>query len=198
MVNMRIIAATTNQGKVKEIQAILKDLNIDIVAQEDAGLDIEIEETGTTFEQNALIKARAVSMMCDEPVLADDSGLCVEALGGEPGVYSARYAGEDASDEERMKKVLRELGGTKNRKAKFVTVMAIVFPDGTELTAQGEAEGEITYEPRGQGGFGYDPIFYSGEIQKTFAQATEEEKNRVSHRKRALETLYEKLEQNMQ
>ncbi len=195
---MRIIAATTNQGKVKEIQAILKDLNIDIVAQEDAGLDIEIEETGTTFEQNALIKARAVSMMCDEPVLADDSGLCVEALGGEPGVYSARYAGEDASDEERMKKVLRELGGTKNRKAKFVTVMAIVFPDGTELTAQGEAEGEITYEPRGQGGFGYDPIFYSGEIQKTFAQATEEEKNRVSHRKRALETLYEKLEQNMQ
>ncbi len=190
---MRIIAATRNKGKVKELQAILADLGIEVISQADAGIDIEVEETGDTFERNALIKAKSVAMMCDEPVIADDSGLCVDALGGAPGVFSARYAGEDADDTMRINKILSELGETKNRKAKFVCVTAMVFPNGDEVTAMGETYGSITYEPCGSGGFGYDPIFYSDDLKKTFAQAEEEEKNKVSHRAKALQALYEKL-----
>lgn len=190
---MRIVAATRNNGKIKEFQAILNDLGIEVVSQIDAGIDIEVEETGDTFEKNALIKAKSVAMMCDEPVIADDSGLCVEALGGAPGVYSARYAGEDASDKEKNAKVLSELADTKNRKAKFVSVIALVFPNGDEITAKGETYGSITHEPHGNGGFGYDPIFYSDDLKKTFAQADDNEKNTVSHRAKALQALYEKL-----
>ena len=190
---MRIIAATKNKGKIKELEAILGNLNITIVSSEEIGLDVDVEETGDTFEKNALIKARAITMMCDEPVLADDSGLCVDALDGRPGVYSARYAGENATDAEKMQKVLDELGETKNRKAQFVSVVALIFPDGDEITAEGTVSGTITHEPIGDGGFGYDPIFYSDELKKTFAQATEEEKNKISHRARALENLYTKL-----
>ncbi len=190
---MRIIAATKNKGKIKELEAILGNLNITIVSSEEIGLDVDVEETGDTFEKNALIKARAIAMMCDEPVLADDSGLCVDALDGRPGVYSARYAGENATDAEKMQKVLDELGETKNRKAQFVSVVALIFPDGDEITAEGTVSGTITHEPIGDGGFGYDPIFYSDELKKTFAQATEEEKNKISHRARALENLYTKL-----
>lgn len=190
---MRIIAATKNKGKIKELEAILGNLNITIVSSEEIGLDVDVEETGDTFEKNALIKARAIAMMCDEPVLADDSGLCVDALDGRPGVYSARYAGENATDAEKMQKVLEELGETKNRKAQFVSVVALIFPDGDEITAEGTVSGTITHEPIGDGGFGYDPIFYSDELKKTFAQATEEEKNKISHRARALENLYTKL-----
>ena len=190
---MRIIAATKNKGKIKELEAILGNLNITIVSSEEIGLDVDVEETGDTFEKNALIKARAIAMMCDEPVLADDSGLCVDALDGRPGVYSARYAGENATDAEKMQKVLDELGETKNRKAQFVSVVALIVPDGDEITAEGTVSGTITHEPIGDGGFGYDPIFYSDELKKTFAQATEEEKNKISHRARALENLYTKL-----
>ncbi|MCH5184891.1 MAG: XTP/dITP diphosphatase [Oscillospiraceae bacterium] len=190
---MKIVAATRNNGKIKELQAILSDLDIEIVSQAEAGIDIEVEETGDTFEKNALIKAKSVSMLCDDPVIADDSGLCVEALGGAPGVYSARYAGENASDEEKNNKILAELGETKNRKAKFVCVTALVFPDGYEVTATGETYGSITYEPHGEKGFGYDPIFYSDDLKKTFADADDNEKNKVSHRARALQALYEKL-----
>ena len=190
---MRIIAATKNKGKIKELEAILGNLNITIVSSEEIGIDVDVEETGDTFEKNALIKARAIAMMCDEPVLADDSGLCVDALDGRPGVYSARYAGENATDAEKMQKVLDELGETKNRKAQFVSVVALIFPDGDEITAEGTVSGTITHEPIGDGGFGYDPIFYSDELKKTFAQATEEEKNKISHRARALENLYTKL-----
>ena len=194
---MRLLVATKNNGKIQEIAEILKPLGIEVVSQGDTDINVDIEETGSTFEENALIKARAVAMMCDEPVLADDSGLCIEALDGRPGIYSARYAGPDASDEDKIQKVLTEMAEVKNRRAKFVCVMAIVFQDGTEVTAQGEVCGSITREPRGTDGFGYDPIFYANELEKTFAQAGQDEKNQVSHRRRALNKLVEKLNKQM-
>lgn len=194
---MRIVAATKNMGKIKEIEAILSKLNICVVSAADVGIDVDVAETGDTFEKNALIKARAIAMMCDEPVLADDSGLCVDALDGKPGVFSARYAGENATDEDRINKILSELGETKNRKAEFVSSVALIFPDGEEIVASGAVHGTITYEPIGTNGFGYDPIFCSDELKKTFAQSTDEEKNRVSHRARALENLYSKLAERL-
>lgn len=189
---MKIIAATKNPGKVREIAEILSKYGIEVISQKDAGIDVEVDETGSTFEENALIKARAVSMLCDEPVLADDSGLCVEALDGAPGIYSARYGGE-ISQEEKNKKLLGELSGIENRKAKFCCVMALVFPNGEEITAYGETLGRITEEPSGNGGFGFDPVFYSSELEKVFAEADEEEKNRVSHRGKALRNLCNKI-----
>ena len=152
-----------------------------------------LEETGDTFVKNALIKARAVAMVCDYPILADDSGICVEALGGAPGVRSARYAGDNATDEDRINKLLTELGDNENRRAKFVTSVAFIMPDGTEITAEGEVKGTITKEPKGENGFGYDPIFLSDELGKTFAESSDEEKNSISHRGRALKNLYDKL-----
>lgn len=190
---MKVIAATKNKGKIREMQEILSPLEIEIVSQQEMGINVDVEETGDTFERNALIKARAVAMVCDYPVLADDSGICVEALDGAPGVHSARYAGEDATDADRVMKLLRELGDCENRNAKFVTAVAFIFPDGRELTACGEVLGHITKSPEGENGFGYDPIFFSNELGKTFAKSTDEEKNSVSHRGRALKNLYEKL-----
>lgn len=192
---MKIIAATKNANKIKEISKVLSPLGFEVISQTDAGIDIDVEETGDTFEKNALIKARAVSLICDECVLADDSGLCVEALDGRPGVLSARYAGEGASDAHKIIKLLGELDGRENRDAKFVTCMAFIFPDGTEIVTQGEVYGRITNEPMGDNGFGYDPVFFSTELNKTFAQASMEEKNSVSHRSRALNALYEKLKE---
>ena len=126
-------------------------------------------------------------------ILADDSGICVEALGGAPGVRSARYAGDNATDEDRINKLLTELGDNENRRAKFVTSVAFIMPDGTEITAEGEVKGTITKEPKGENGFGYDPIFLSDELGKTFAESSDEEKNSISHRGRALKNLYDKL-----
>lgn len=190
---MKVIAATKNKGKLREMAEILSGLDIEIVSQQEAGIELDVEETGDTFEKNALIKARAVYMVSDSPVIADDSGICVEALGGAPGVHSARYAGEDATDADRVAKLLGEMEGTENRVAKFVTAVAFIYPDGREVTARGEVNGHITREAQGEGGFGYDPVFYSSELGKTFAQASEEEKNSVSHRSRALKNLYEKI-----
>lgn len=190
---MKVIAATKNKGKIREMEEILSGLGIEIVSQQDMGIDVDVEETGDTFEKNALIKARAVAMISDSPVLADDSGICVDALGGAPGVYSARYAGDNATDMDKINKLLCEIGDNKNRNAKFVTAVAFIFPDGREITASGEVKGYITEKPAGTGGFGYDPIFFSEELEKTFAEATDEEKNSVSHRGRALKNLYEKL-----
>lgn len=192
---MKIIAATKNKGKIKEIQSILGKLGFGVISQVDANIDVEVEETGTTFEQNALIKARAVAMMCDEIVLADDSGLCVDCLDGKPGIYSARYAGADADDDVRMRTLLEEIGDEKNRKAQFVSVVAVVFPDGREITAEGVVTGNIGNEPLGKNGFGYDPIFVSDDLGKTFAEATDEEKNSISHRGRALDKIYGILKQ---
>lgn len=194
---MKIIVATKNQGKIKEIKRIFKDIDIEVITQEEAGISIDVEETGDTFEKNALIKARAVSLLCDDIVMADDSGLCVDALDGRPGVYSARYAGEGATDSEKIQKLLGEMENIEDRRAKFVCSMALIMPDGREFTESGEVHGEIMTEPQGEGGFGYDPVFYSLELGKSFAIASQDEKNSVSHRSRALNAIYKVLCQTL-
>ncbi len=192
---MNIVVATKNKNKVLEISKLFAPLGFNVISQEDAGIDVDVEETGDTFAKNALIKARAVAMLCDDCVLADDSGLCVEALDGRPGVYSARYAGEGATDMERIEKLLLEMQDKANRKAKFVTNIAFIFPDGHEILTQGEVWGKILREPVGNNGFGYDPVFYSDELEKSFAQAEMDEKNAISHRGRALSALYDELKE---
>jgi XTP/dITP diphosphohydrolase len=191
-VSEKLILATNNAHKVAEIKAIL-GARYDMVTLKEAGIHIDIEETGSTFAENAVIKASAITRIAGGAALADDSGLVVEALNGEPGVYSARYAGEGHNDSDNIDKLLNNLRGIKNRKAKFVSAIALCRPDGKTIVAQGEAEGIILNERRGEGGFGYDPVFFSTELNKTFAEATFEEKNAVSHRKRALESLAELL-----
>ena len=190
---MIIIAATTNPGKVREIKKIFSSPELEIISMSDAGFDIEIVETGNTFEENALIKARAVFGLCGKPVLADDSGLCVDALDGAPGLYSARYAGAGASDDDKITKLLNAMDGETNRKAHFQSTVAFIDSDGNEYTASGSVFGSITDKPSGSGGFGYDPIFYSDELKKTFGEAAPDEKNSISHRARALHSLYETL-----
>lgn len=190
---MKVIAATKNRGKIAEFQKILGKLNLEVISQADAGINVDIVENGSTFAENALLKARAVALLCDDPVLADDSGLCIDALGGKPGIYSARYAGEDATDADKMEKILREMKGEAHRGARFISAVALILPDGNEITAEGTVEGHITESPAGMSGFGYDPIFYCDDLHKTFGEADDEEKNRVSHRGRALEALYQKI-----
>lgn len=194
---MKIIAATHNKGKIREFHQILGKLGFEVISQKDAGIDFEPEENGSTFEENALIKARAISKLCDCAVMADDSGLCVEALGGRPGVYSARYAGENATDAMRIEKLLSEMNGAEDRRAKFVSSVAFIFPDGEEIVTVGETHGQIAYEPKGSDGFGYDPVFISDVLGKTFAEASAEEKNRVSHRGAALLKLYDTLKEKI-
>lgn len=194
---MRIIVATKNENKIHEIREIFSPLGFEVISQTEAGIDIDVEETGDTFEKNARLKAQAVALVSDDYVLADDSGLCVDALDGAPGVRSARYAGEGASDAHKIIKLLGALEGKDNRRAKFVTSIVFIFPDGTELAANGEVYGKIGFEPMGDNGFGYDPIFISDELKKTFAEATMEEKNSVSHRGRALKALYDRLKEYM-
>lgn len=189
---MRYILASNNKGKLKEMKAILANLGAEVVSQSEAGLLLEAEETGMTFEENALIKARAACEACSEPAIADDSGLAVEVLGGAPGVYSARYGG-CTTDEERVKLLLKNLDGEKNRKAKFVSCIACLFPNGDVITARGECEGAIALAPRGEGGFGYDPIFELPETGKTMAELSGDEKNAVSHRGKALKIFEMKL-----
>ena len=194
---MKVIAATKNKGKIREMQEILAPLDIGIVSQQELGFDVDAEETGDTFVKNALIKARAVAMVCDYPILADDSGICVEALGGAPGVRSARYAGDNATDEDRINKLLTELGDNENRRAKFVTSVAFIMPDGTEITAEGEVKGTITKEPKGENGFGYDPIVYVPEYEMTTGEMAPELKNSISHRGKALEQMKEILKRKL-
>ena len=190
---MKIIAATQNKGKIKEIREIFAPLGFEVISQSEAGIDIDVEETGETFEENALLKARAVYELCHLPVIADDSGLCVDALFGAPGVYSARYAGEGASDSDKIAKLLQELEGKENRNAKFISSIVMIFEDGREFTASGEVPGLILKEPEGTNGFGYDPVFYSTELNKSFGIATDEEKNSISHRARGLQNLYKQI-----
>ncbi|MGN0768530.1 MAG: XTP/dITP diphosphatase [Christensenellales bacterium] len=186
---MKLVIASNNGHKVREIKKILGRFFKEIVTIKELGLDIDPEETGNTFEENSLIKAKAVCLASGLPALADDSGLCVNALGGAPGVYSARFAGIEQNDEKNIDKLLDELKDCKDRTAEFVTVVTLVYPDGKVLSAKGRTKGKITYERKGAGGFGYDPVFYSRELNKTFGEATEEEKNAVSHRGKALESL---------
>lgn len=192
---MKIVAATTNKGKVREFKEILAGAGCDVVSMHDIGIDADVEETGSTFKENALIKAKAISMLCEYPVLADDSGLCVEALDGAPGIYSARFAGEDATDEDRNKKLLEMLDGKDNRRAEYVSAVALVLPDGQEIVTEGKVEGEILKEEHGNGGFGYDPLFFCTEINECFGIASPEEKNAVSHRGRAIAELCEILKE---
>lgn len=194
---MRVVAATKNSGKIKEISEILGELGFEVVSQTEAGIDVEVFETGKSFLENAEIKARAVALLCDDAVLADDSGLCVDALDGAPGIYSARYAGENASDRDKIDKLLSELDGEMNREAHFETAVVFILPDGRELNARGVVTGRITTEPSGEGGFGYDPIFFSTELGKTFGDCTDEEKNAVSHRSRAIKELLGKLKEEV-
>lgn len=188
---MKLIAATNNSGKVKEIRQILGGFGAEIISLKEAGIELEAEENGATFEENALIKARAAAEITHRPVIADDSGLCVDALGGAPGIYSARYAGEDADDEARINKLLAELSGVEKEKrtAHFVSAAALVLPDGREFTARGTADGYIAESPCGNGGFGYDPVFVCAHTNKTYALMSAEEKNAVSHRFKALEAM---------
>lgn len=187
--NKRIILASNNKNKIKEISEILSPLGYEVVSQRDAGAELDVEETGTTFSENAALKARAVYNICRMPVIADDSGLEVEFLSGAPGVYSHRYAGENASDADRNAKLLKELEGVGDEKrgAKFTCVICFIDENGSEKLIRGECCGKIGYEPLGDNGFGYDPVFMYG--GRSFAQITAEEKNRISHRAKALEGL---------
>ncbi|MBO4853961.1 MAG: RdgB/HAM1 family non-canonical purine NTP pyrophosphatase [Oscillospiraceae bacterium] len=182
---MKFVLASHNRGKLREMQAILASLDVEVVLQSDVGLALEPEETGTTFAENAAIKAKAVMEASGLPSIADDSGLCVDWLGGAPGIYSARYGGLD-SDEARCRLLLESLQGATNRAAHFHSAVVCAFPDGDVLEASGDCFGTIAYAPRGEGGFGYDPVFFLPELRKTFAQLTPEEKNAVSHRGNAL------------
>lgn len=186
-----LILASNNAHKVEEIKSILEDYSI--LTLKDINYTEEIVEDGTTFEENALIKARTICKYSGKTAISDDSGLSVELLDGRPGVYSARYSKEQ-TDEKNIEKVLLELNGQKS-KAKFVSVIALVKPDGTELTFRGECHGEIIFEKRGTNGFGYDPIFYVPSLNKTFAELSAEQKNSISHRKQSLEKFSQYLKE---
>lgn len=183
---MKAVLASHNQKKIAELRAILADLGIEVLSQAEVGVDLEPEETGVTFEENARIKAQAMVNATGLPALADDSGLEVRALGGEPGVYSARFGGPGLDDTGRYQLLLQKMQGQTDRVCRFVSVICCVFPDGTELTARGECPGVLAQVPSGAGGFGYDPVFYLPEWGKTMAQLTPEEKNGISHRGNAL------------
>jgi XTP/dITP diphosphohydrolase len=185
----KIVLATGNKGKLREFRGLLEGVFGNIVSLNDLESPPEVTEDGETFRENALKKARAIAAYSGIPALADDSGLEVEALGGRPGVYSARYAGEGAVDTDNIAKLLSELQGVANRKARFVCFLALVTPDGKEITAEGTCEGVILTEPRGEGGFGYDPVFFLPEYDKTMAEIPAELKNKKSHRARASESL---------
>ena len=187
----KLVVATGNAHKLREIAQIFTEY--EIVSQKQAGFDEDVEETGVTFVENALIKARAASKALGVIALADDSGLCVDALGGAPGVYSARYCGWHGDDKANRDLLLKNLASEKNRCAYFESAIALVYPDGREVVAQGRTHGKILFEEVGENGFGYDCLFFSDDLQKSFAVATAEEKNSVSHRYRALCELKTKL-----
>lgn len=189
---MKIIAATKNKNKLLEFGEILK--GFEIISQEEAGVDIDVEETGTTFEENSYLKAKAIYDITGITTIADDSGLCVDALNGEPGVYSARYGGEGYDDAGRVQLLLKNMKDVpdEERTARFVCVITLVGDEGV-LTARGECEGKIDYSPKGENGFGYDPVFYVDRFEKTLAEVTPEEKNSISHRGKALKIFAEKL-----
>lgn len=191
-----MILASGNKHKLEEIGAILKEFNIDIKSLKDVGLEgIEIIEDGETFEENSMKKAIEVMREVNKVVIADDSGLEVDALDNKPGVYSARFAGENATDEDNNEKLLKLLQDKENRKARFVSVISVAFPDGRKFHVRGECEGVIGFEKKGESGFGYDPLFIVPEYDKTFAELGSEIKNKISHRANALIKLRKELNQ---
>ena len=180
---MKLVLASKNEKKLREMNDILSGMGVEVCLQADVGIDIDVEETGTTFEENSRLKAQAVMEASGLPAIADDSGLCVDALNGAPGVYSARYGGEGLDDVGRYRLLLANMSG-----------ITCCFPGGDVLTARGECPGTIAFAPMGEGGFGYDPVFFLPKLKKTFAQLTAEEKNAISHRGLALEAFQAKLE----
>jgi len=195
----KIIFATGNQGKMKEIREILSDLDIEVLSLKDAGIDVDIVEDGATFEENAVIKAKTIMELTGETVLADDSGLEIDYLNKEPGIYSARYMGEDTSYRIKNANLISRLEGVQDeqRTARFVCAIAAAFPDGQVVTTCGTVEGIIGYEERGTNGFGYDPIFYLPEYQKSTAELDSEAKNAISHRGWALREMKKYLKREL-
>ena len=190
-----MVFATGNEGKMKEIRMIMGDVCEEILSMKEAGVRIDIEENGASYEENAMIKARAAAAHVNDVVLADDSGLEIDYLNGEPGIYSARYMGEDTPYSVKNAELLRRMEGApeEKRTARFVCAIAAVFPDGREAAVRAAVEGRIGYEEKGSNGFGYDPIFYVPELGKTTAELSEEEKNQISHRGKALRLMKEKF-----
>lgn len=190
---MKAVLASNNPGKLKEMNAILSSLGMEVISQREAGYDLDVEENGTTFEENSYLKAHAACQASGMIAIADDSGLVVDALDCGPGVYSARYGTPDLDDAGRTALLLKNMEGQENRACRFVSVITCCFPDGRKLVARGTCEGQVGYAPAGENGFGYDPIFYIPEKGKTFAQLSPEEKNAMSHRGRAIARLAELL-----
>ena len=195
---MKVVLASKNKHKLVEISKITEKFGFELVLQSELGVDIDVEETGTTFEENSLLKARAVMEATGLPALADDSGIAVDALNGEPGIYSARYGFDESLDD--WGRLLLLLKNTEHvpdgqRQAQFVCVISFITPDGKVIQARGEIHGELTREPAGENGFGYDPIFYYPPLGKTTAELSPEEKNKVSHRANALNLFYEKMKE---
>ena len=187
------VLASNNPAKLKEMAAILGKLGVEVVRPGDLGIHIEVEETGTTFAENAMLKAKAICEAAKLPAIADDSGLCVEALNGGPGVYSARYGGEGLDDKGRYQLLLNSMRGQTTRAAHFACSIACAFPNGDTITAEGQVQGTIAFAPMGEGGFGYDPVFFYPPLAKTFGQLTAEEKSAISHRGKALKDFSAKL-----
>ena len=194
---MKLVLASKNKKKLAEMNDILSHLGVEVCSEAEAGVDVEVEETGTTFEENSLLKARAVMEASGLPAIADDSGLCVDALNGAPGVYSARYGGPGLDDPGRVRLLLENMRGQMPRTCRFVSVITCCFPNGDVLSARGECEGTVAFTPMGEGGFGYDPVFVV-EGGKTFAELTAEEKDAVSHRGAALRKLKAALRETLE
>ena len=190
----KFVLATHNPGKLKEMSDILARFGVEVVSPGDLGITVDVEETGTTFAENAMLKAKAICAAAKLPAIADDSGLCVDALNGGPGVYPARYGGEGLDDKGRYTLLLNNMRGQTTRAAHFTCSIACAFPNGDTLTAEGRCDGTIAFAPMGEGGFGYDPVFFVPEKAKTFGQLTAEEKSTISHRGKALKSFAEKLE----
>lgn len=195
---MKLVLASKNHGKLRELREILHAMEVEVLLESEVGVDVDVEETGTTFEENSRLKAEAVMQSCGLPSIADDSGLVVDALGGEPGIYSARYGGLD-TDAARTELLLKNLDHVPEvqRTARFVSVITCCLPDGRVLSARGECEGMITREARGSDGFGYDPVFLVPALGKTFAELKPEEKNRISHRANALKQFQVQLREEI-
>ena len=190
---MKFALATANPGKIREIREILSGFDIELVSREDLGLCFDVEETGSTFYENALIKAKAISEATGLPAIADDSGIVVDALGGEPGLYSSTYGGEGLEGSERYLYLLEKMKNKRQRSAKYVCTIVCAYPDGSIISAEGECHGHIAEAPRGSGGFGYDPVFLVGDTDATMAELSQEEKNKISHRGAALRNFAKRL-----
>ena len=190
---MKFVLASQNPHKLEEMNAILSAHGVEVVLEKDVGLHVDVEETGSTFAENAMLKAKAVMEASGLPAIADDSGVCVDALSGAPGIYSARYGGPELDDVGRYQLLLSNMRGAANRAAHFTSAIACIFPTGDTIEAEGICPGTIAYAPQGDGGFGYDPVFFLPQLRKTYAQLTPEEKAAVSHRGKALEVFDRKL-----